>query len=90
VLDQETGETFGTTLKHEGDTVRDFYAALARSALVGIEATGSMGWFLILIEDLGITCRVGDPAHIRATAPRRQKHDRRDGVLLRNLLADVR
>ena len=90
VLDQETGETFETTLKHEGDTVRDFYAALPRPALVGIEATGSMGWFLTLMEDLGITCRVGHPARIRATEPRRQKHDRRDAVLLRDLLADDR
>ena len=87
VLDQDTGETFETTLKHEGDTVRDFYAALQRPVIVGIEATGSMGWFLTLMEDLAITCRVGHPARIRATEPRRQKHDRRDAVLLRDLLA---
>jgi transposase len=90
VLDQDTGETFETTLKHEGDTVRDFYAALPPPAVVGIEATGSMGWFLKLMEDLDITCRVGHPARIRATEPRRQKHDRRDAVLLRDLLADDR
>jgi transposase len=90
MLDQETGETFETTLKHEGDTVRDFYAALPRPTIVGIEATGSMGWFLRLMEDLGITCHVGHPARIRATEPRRQKHDRRDAVLLRDLLADDR
>jgi transposase len=90
MLDQETGETFETTLKHESDTVRDFYAALPRPAIVGIEATGSMGWFLRLMDDLGITCHVGHPARIRATEPRRQKHDRRDAVLLRDLLADDR
>ena len=28
MLDQETGETAELTLKHEGDTVRDFFAAL--------------------------------------------------------------
>jgi hypothetical protein len=87
VLEQETGETFETTLKHAGDTVRDFYAALPRPAIVGIDATWSMGWFLTLMEDLDITCRVGHPARIRATEPRRQKHDRRDAVLLRDLLA---
>jgi hypothetical protein len=45
ILDDETGETTEATLKHEGDTVRNFYAALLPPAIVGIEATGSMGWF---------------------------------------------
>lgn len=59
MLDQDTGETLETTLKHQGDTVRDFYAALRRPVVVGDEATGSMGWLLTLMEVLGITCRVG-------------------------------
>jgi hypothetical protein len=42
MLDQDTGETLDVTLKHEGTTVRDFYAALPRPVVVGIEATGSM------------------------------------------------
>ena len=33
-------------------------------AVVGIEATGSMGWFVRLMEELGVTCRVGHPAAI--------------------------
>ena len=90
MLDQETGEIAEITLKHEGDMVRDFYAALPRPVVVGIEATGSMGWFLILMEELGITCHVGHPATIRAAEPRRQKHDRRDAALLRDLLVDHR
>jgi transposase len=90
MLDRETGETAEATLKHEGDTVRHFYAALPRPVVVGIEATGSMGWFLTLMEELGITCHVGHPARVRAAEPRRQKHDRRDAVLLRDLLADHR
>jgi len=90
LLDQETGETTEATLKHEGDTVRKFYATLAQPVVVGIEATGSMGWFLMLMEELGITCHVGHPARIRAADPRRQKHDRRDAALLRDLLAEER
>jgi len=90
MLDQETGETAEITLKHEGDTVRDFYAALPRPVVVGIEATGSMGWFLMLMEELEITCHVGHPATIRAAEPRRQKHDRRDAALLRDLLVEDR
>ena len=39
--------------------------------VVGIEATGAMQWFLELLvlellEELGIVCRVGHPAKIRA------------------------
>jgi len=90
ILDDETGETTEATLKHEGDTVRNFYAALPRPVMVGIQATRSMGWFLKLMEDLGIPCYVGHPATIRAAEPRRQKHDRRDAVLLRDLLAEHR
>jgi transposase len=90
MLDRETGEIVEHTLKHEGTTVRDFYAGLRPPIVVGIEATGSMGWFVQLMADLGITCRVGDPARIRTVETRRQKHDRRDAKLLLDLLADER
>jgi hypothetical protein len=43
-------------------------ARLPRPVRVGIEATGSMKWFLKLMEDLGIDCQVGHPATIRAGA----------------------
>jgi hypothetical protein len=45
MLDSESGEVVERTLKHEGNTIRDFYAALPRPAVVGIEATGSMDGF---------------------------------------------
>jgi transposase len=82
VLDTETGELVEKTLQHEGDSVRQFYAALPKPVLVGIEATGSMQWFLRLMEELKIDCQVGHPAKIRAAEPRKQKHDRRDALLL--------
>jgi len=66
------------------------YSALTSSVLVGIEATGSMFWFLKLMEELKIECRVGHPAEIRAAEPRKQKHDRRDARLLLNLLVENR
>ena len=66
MLDRETGEIVERTLKHDGTTVRDFYAGLPPPVVVGIEATGSMGWFLRLMEELGVTCQVGDPAKIRS------------------------
>jgi transposase len=45
-----------------------------------------MQWFLELLEELGIECRVGHPAKIRAAETRKQKHDRRDAGLLLDLL----
>jgi len=58
----DTGELIERTLSHEGNAVREFYAALEGPVVVGIEATGSMQWFLELLDELGIECRVG---HIR-------------------------
>src|SRR4030095_7538496 len=54
--------------------------------VVGIEATGAMQWFLELLEELGIECRVGHPAKIRAAETRKQKHDRRDAEVILDLL----
>ena len=90
MLDTETGELVNLTLMHEGDEVREFYSKLPHPVLVGIEATGSMHWFLNLMDELGIECRVGHPATIRAAEPRKQKHDRRDAELILKLLAENR
>ena len=90
MLDTTTGEVVNMILKHEGDNVPEFYSKLPRPVLVGIEATGSMQWFLNLMEELGIECRVGHPAQIRASEPRKQKHDRRDAELILKLLAENR
>jgi transposase len=78
MLDTETAELVEKTLQHEGEKVREFYSALPSPVQVGIEATGSMQWFLKLMEELKIDCQVGHPAKIRAAEPRKQKHDRRD------------
>jgi transposase len=78
------------TLTHEGNNVREFYSTLPRPVRVGIEATGSMQWFVNLMEELGIECQVGPPAEIRAAEPRKQKHDRRDADLILKLLAENR
>ena len=86
MLDTETGEWTETVVRHEGNAVREFYAALEGPVVVGIEATGSMQWFLELLEELGIQYRVGHPAKIRAAETRKQKHDRRDARLILDLL----
>src|ERR1700686_2603802 len=86
MVDTETGEFTEKTLSHEDNEVREFYAALEGPVVVGIEATGSMQWFLELLEELGIVCRVGHPAKIRAAETRKQKHDRRDARRMLDLL----
>ena len=90
MFDTETSELVEETLKHEGEEVREFYAALPGPVQVGIEATGSMHWFLELMEELGIDHHVGHPAKIRAAEPRKQKHDRRDAALLLKLQVENR
>ena len=86
MVETDTGELIERTLSHEGTAVREFYAALEGPVVVGMEATGSMQWFLELLDELGIECRVGHPAKIRAAETRKQKHDRRDARLILDLL----
>ena len=90
MFDTETKGFVEQTLKHEGEEVREFYAALPGPVQVGIEACGSMHWFLELMEELGIDRQVGHPAKIRAAEPRKQKHDRRDAALLMKLQVENR
>ena len=59
MLDTTNGEIVNTTLLHEGDGVRELYSKLPRPVRVGIEATGSMHWFLNLTGELridGLNC----------------------------------
>jgi transposase len=90
MLDTATGEVVEKTLSHEANEVQKFYATLSGPVRVGIEATGSMQWFVSLMEKLGIECQVGNPARIRAAEPRKQKHDRRDADLILRLLVENR
>lgn len=47
--DNFIGEIVETTLEHAGDTVQESYSGVEGTSLVGIEATGSMQWFLQLM-----------------------------------------
>src|ERR1700721_818509 len=90
MLNVESGEVVEKTLEDEGESVREFYSTLGGPTRVGIEATGSMQWFLELMGELGIECEVGHPAKIRAAEPRKQKHARRDAALVLQLLVENR
>jgi hypothetical protein len=69
MVDTDTGELIEKTPAHEGSTVREFYAGLEGPGIVGIEATGSMQWFLEPLDHLRMECRVDHPAKIRAAEP---------------------
>jgi transposase len=90
LLDSATGEVVKVTRTQEGSNVREFYSTLPGPVCVGIAARGSMQWLVNLLEELGIECRVGHPATIRAAEPRKQKHDRRDAELLLKRLVENR
>jgi transposase len=90
MLVSETGEILERRLEHEGDAVRNFYAALPPPARVGIEATGYTQWFERLLVGLGHELWVGDAAQIRASMVRQQKTDTRDARHVLALLAQER
>jgi hypothetical protein len=89
-LETTTGELVEHRLEHEGEAVRQFYAALPAGARIGIEATGHAQWFERLLAELGHELWVGDAAEIRAAAVRQQKTDARDAQLLLQLLVEKR
>src|SRR5579864_3245647 len=65
-----------------------FLSPAARAG--GYRGRRNDAWFLNLMEELGIECRVGNPVQMRAAEPRKQKHDRRDAELILKLLAENR
>src|SRR5216684_2561232 len=69
MLDSDTGELEEKTLEHQGETVREFYSTLRGPILVGIEATGSMQWFLELMKSWGSNASWAIP---RRSAKRRR------------------
>lgn len=92
LLDTETGRRWGQVLSHATGPgrVREFYAGLPRPVLVGLEASGYSQWYEEMLEELGIELWMGDPARIRKAAPRKQKTDRNDALLLLQLLEENR
>jgi len=68
MLDTNTGELMEITLTHEGNNVREFYSKLPRPVRVGIEATGSMQWFV------NLTVAGNLPAHRRGRSIQSSGH----------------
>jgi transposase len=86
MVNTETGEYSQRRLEHVGPA-EEFYRSLAGQAVrVGMEASGHARWFERLLAELGQELWIGNPAAIRAAAPRKQKTDARDAEHLLRLL----
>ena len=83
MLDRDTGEVSEKTLTHEGGAVREFMRRFRRRSWSAIEATGSMGWFLRLMEELRSSVAWGIP---RRFARRRRAGRNTIGTMRRLLL----
>jgi len=90
VFDDETGENEELKLTHEDGAAERFYRALMAPALVGVEATGNIQWFLDLLQHLGHEVWLGNAAEIRASYVRKQKTDKRDAGHILKLLIEGR
>lgn len=66
------------------------YESLRGPVLVGVEASGNMLWLERLLARLGHQLWIGDATQIRASAPRKQKNDKRDARHLLQLLLENR
>jgi transposase len=87
---EETGECGQRRLMHTAEA-ETYYRSLSKTKVrIGIEATGSYGWFGRLLSDLGHELLVGDASQIRASNPRRQKTDKRDADHILRLLMEDR
>jgi transposase len=81
----EEGEIYQTSILHNPKRVRRFYAQFSK-AIVGVEASSTARWFEQLMNELGHDLQVGNPKEIRARARSRHKSDKRDAVLILDLL----
>jgi transposase len=87
-LTTEDGEIQELILRHESKLeVRAFYEQfVGQQVIVGFEGSGYAAWFEELLEELGHEIWIGHATYIRQFAKRRQKNDRRDADLIRELL----
>jgi transposase len=87
---EETGECGQRRLMHTAEAEQYYHSLRGARVRVGIEATGSYGWFRRLLNELGHELVVGDATQIRASNPRRQKTDKRDAEHILGLLIQDR
>jgi transposase len=89
-LIEETGECGQRRLMHPAEAEKYYRSLSGVRVRIGMEATGSYGWFRRLLSELGHELVVGDATQIRASNPRRQKTDKRDAEHILHLLLEDR
>ena len=66
--------------------VRRFYKSFPQGSVVGVEATGSLEWFLKMLDEMHLAVKIGNPGRIRQLALSRHKNDFRDAETILDLL----
>lgn len=89
-VNTEDGEYGQRRLEHVGEAEQFYRSLLGHQVRVGMEASGHARWFQRLLAELGYELWIGNPAEIRAAAPRKQKTDVRDAEHLLRLLLEGR
>jgi transposase len=85
--DDRDGEVgYRRFLHSDKQSIKAFYRKCGTDACVGVEATGCLWWFQMLLADLGLTLQIGDPRMIRRAALSRHKNDFRDAETILDLL----
>lgn len=89
-VNTEGGECGQRRLEHVEAAEQFYRSLLGQVVRVGMEASGHGRWFERLLAELGFELWIGNPAAIRAAAPRKQKTDARDALHLLQLLIEGR
>ena len=85
-LTTEDGEIHQIILDHQKDDISGFYSQFEGEVVVGMEVSGCIEWFEEMLLRMGHEVWVGDAAEIRRRARRRQKNDKRDSMLILDLM----
>lgn len=86
MVNTEGGECGQRRLEHVAEAEQFYRSLQGQGVRVGVEASGHARWFERLLAELGHELWIGNPAAIRAAAPRKQKTDARDAEHLLQLL----
>jgi transposase len=86
MVNTEGGECGQRRLEHVAEAEQFYRSLQGQGVRVGMEASGHARWFERLLAELGHELWIGNPAAIRAAAPRKQKTDARDAEHLLQLL----
>lgn len=70
--------------------IRKFYQQFPAGSVVGVEATGSLGWFEKMIFEIKLELKIGNPRAIRKMALSPHKNDPRDANHILELLESGR